>query len=177
MTTYYILGAIATIVIIFLVIVASRPGSFRVSRSLAIAAPPDAIFPYVNELGKWTLWSPFEGIDPSLQRTYEGPAAGVGAIYRWNGNNKVGSGSMTVVESRPYELVGFKLEFLRPFKATNAVEFTFKPDGAKTTVTWAMICNCNFVSKAIGLFMNMDKMCGEQFEKGLAQLSTVATAK
>jgi uncharacterized protein YndB with AHSA1/START domain len=171
-----ILIIVAVVIVAFIAFVASRPGDFRVTRSTEIAAPPEAIFPNVNDLHKWTAWSPWEGLDPSMQRTYEGPAAGVGAIYRWHGNNKIGAGSMTVIESRPGELVRLRLEFLKPFKAINIVDFTFKPDGNQTVVTWTMTGKANFVCKMIGLFASMDKMCGSMFEKGLTQLNSAVSA-
>jgi hypothetical protein len=164
------------IVVIFLVIVALQPSEFRVQRAAQIAAPVEVVFEQVNNLRKWQAWSPWERIDPALKRTYEGPVAGTGAFYRWAGNNKVGEGSMTITESRPNELIDFKLEFLKPFKATNAAKFTFKSEGNRTTVTWTMDGKKIFLTKAIGLFMSMDKMIGSQFEQGLANLSSVTGA-
>jgi len=171
-----IVVVVAAIVAVFIVIVALQPPDFTVTRSANITAPPDAVFTQVNDLHCWKAWSPWEGIDPALNRTYEGPAQGVGSIYRWSGNAKVGAGSMTVTESRPNELVRFKIDFLKPFKATNTAEFTFKSAGRQTQVTWTMSGKYNFVTKAMKLFMSMDKMIGGQFEKGLAQLNTVAAS-
>ncbi|HEX4644944.1 MAG TPA: SRPBCC family protein [Verrucomicrobiae bacterium] len=171
-----ILVALVVIAVVFIVIVAMRPSDFRVTRSTVISAGPAAIFAEVNDLHRWQAWSPWEKIDPALKRTYDGPPAGTGAIYSWVGNNKVGEGRMTVTESRPPELVRFRLEFLKPFKATNMAEFTFKPEGARTVVTWSMTGKYNFVMKAAGLFMNCEKMVGGEFEKGLANLKSIAEA-
>lgn len=171
-----ILIALAVIVVLLVIVVATRPADFRVTRSATISAPPETVFAQVNDLRKWEAWSPWEKIDPALRRTFEGPSAGTGAIYRWVGNKKVGEGSMTITESRPGELVRFKLEFLKPFKATNTAEFTFKPQGNQTVVTWGIFGKNNFMSKAVGLFMNMDKMVGSQLEQGLAQMKSVAEA-
>jgi hypothetical protein len=171
-----ILIAIAVIVVVFCIIVAMRPGEFRVSRKAAISAPAEVVFAQVNDLHNWQGWSPWEKIDPALKRTFEGPPAGTGASYSWVGNKKVGEGRMTVTESRPNELIQMKLEFLRPFKATNTVEFEFQPEGNQTAVTWSMFGKCNFTAKAFHLFMNCDNMIGGDFEKGLAQMKTVAEA-
>ena len=133
-----ILITIPAIIVIFLIIAAMQPSEYRVARSLAIAAPPDAIFPHVNELKQWEAWNPWGKIDPNMKLTYEGPAAGVGAAYSWVGNNEVGSGRMTITESRPNELVKFKLEFYKPMAGVSDAEFTFKPQGNQTEVTWAM---------------------------------------
>lgn len=168
-----ILIAIAVIIVVFLIIVATRPADFRITRSATIGAPPPVVFAQVNDLHKWEAWSPWEKIDPALKRTFEGPSAGTGAIYRWVGNNKVGEGSMTITESRPSDLIRFRLEFLKPFKATNTAEFTFKPESNRTVVTWSMAGKNNFMFKAVGLFMNCDKMVGGQFEQGLAQLKSI----
>ncbi len=171
-----ILVSIAVIVVLFVIIVAMQPADFRVTRSATIAAPPDAVFVQVNDLHNWEAWSPWAKLDPAAKSTYEGPAAGVGAAFAWSGNNKIGEGRMTVIESRPNVLVRFKLDFLKPFKASNTAEFTFKPEGNQTAVTWSMYGKNNFLSKAVGLFMNCDKMVGGQFEQGLAQMNSVTEA-
>ena len=171
-----ILIGIAVIIIVFVIIVATRPSEYSVTRSVAIAAPPDAVFPHVNELKKWAVWNPWEKIDPAMKLTYEGPASGVGASYAWVGNSKAGEGRMTITESRPAELVRLKLEFFKPMAGVSTAKFTFKPEGRQTTVTWSMTGKNNFIAKAFCMFVSMDKMIGGQFEKGLADLKSVAEA-
>jgi uncharacterized protein YndB with AHSA1/START domain len=168
-----ILIALAAILVVFVIIVAARPSDFRVTRSATLPASPEAVFAQVNDLHAWEAWSPWAKMDPTAKSTYEGPATGVGAAMSWAGNNKVGEGKMTITESKPNELIRFRLEFLRPFKATNIAEFTFKPEGNQTVVTWSMSGKNNFMFKAVGLFMNCDKMVGSEFEKGLANLKSV----
>src|SRR5712691_6045307 len=168
--------ALAVIVVVFLSVVAMQPSDFRISRSATIAAPPEAVFAQVNGLHNWEAWSPWAKLDPAAKNTYEGPAAGVGAAFTWAGNNKVGEGRMTITESRPNESVRFKLDFLKPFKATNTAEFTFKPEGNQTAVTWSMVGQNNFMAKAVHLFVNMDRMIGDKFEKGLAQMKSITEA-
>ena len=168
-----ILIALAVVVVVFLSVVAMQPSDFRITRSATIAAPPEAVFAQVNGLHNWEAWSPWAKLDPAAKSTYEGPAAGVGAAFTWAGNNKVGEGRMTITESRPNVSVQFKLDFLRPFKATNTAEFTFKPEGNQTAVNWSMYGKNNFLAKAVGLFINCDKMVGGQFEQGLAQMKSV----
>jgi carbon monoxide dehydrogenase subunit G len=168
--------ALAVVVILFIVAVASRPSTFRIMRSATVAAPPEVVFMQVYDLHRFQEWSPWAKLDPGCKTTFDGPGAGVGAAFSWSGNKKVGEGRMTLTESRPPEFIGFKLEFLTPFKATNTTEFTFKPDGGQTVVTWAMSGKCNFMAKAFGLFMNCDKMVGGDFEKGLAQMKSLAEA-
>jgi hypothetical protein len=153
-----------------------RPADFRVSRSTTIAAPPGTVFPQVNELKKWEVWNPWGKIDPNMKLTYDGPASGVGASYAWTGNNQVGEGKMTITGSRPNESVKFRLEFLKPMAGVSDAEFSFKPQGNQTEVTWSMSGKNNFIAKAFGLFVNCDKMIGDQFEKGLADLKAVAEA-
>ncbi len=171
-----ILILIAGAVIIFLIFAAMQPSDFRVTRTGTISAPASAIFAQVNDLQKWDAWSPWAKLDPEAKNSFEGPASGTGAIMRWSGNNKVGQGSMTIIESRPDEFIRFKLEFLKPFAATNTAEFTFNSENDQTTVTWSMYGKNNFMSKAIGLVMSCDKMVGGQFEKGLASLKSVVEA-
>src|SRR5467141_1868042 len=168
-----ILIALAVIVLVFIAIVVTRPAEFRVVRSATIAAPAPAVFAQVNELRKWEAWSPWAKRDAAMKQTYDGTPAGTGAITAWAGNKEVGEGRMTIIESRPSELIRVKLEFFKPFAATNTAEFTFKPEANQTVVTWSMFGEKNFMAKAIHLFMNMDKMIGGQFEKGLAEMKSV----
>jgi hypothetical protein len=164
---------LTVIVIGFLIAVLTRPDSFRVSRSVVMSAPASAIFPHVNTLRQWERWSPWAKMDPEAKSAFEGPAAGLGAKMSWAGP-KSGEGTMTIVESRPNELVRFQLDFLKPFKATNEAEFTFHAQGPQTLVTWSMSGKNNFIAKAMSLFMDCDKMIGGEFEKGLRDLRTIA---
>jgi len=169
----YILIALASLVVLFVAIVAMQPAEFRIARSANMSAPASAIFAQVNDFHHWDEWSPWAKIDPAMKQIYEGAPAGTGAIYTWCGNSKVGEGSMTLTESRPHDLIRIQLEFRKPFKATNTAEFTFKPEGNQTVVTWSMSGRNGFMFKAFGLFMSMDKMLGGEFDKGLASMKAV----
>ncbi len=164
---------VAVIVVGFVVVVALQPSDFRVTRMVTIAAPPSAVFAQVNDFHNWVAWSPWEKLDPALKRSYEGAPAGTGAMYAWVGNHQVGEGRMTVMESRPSELIRIKLDFVKPFRGTNIAEFTFEPRGDQTAVTWTMTGQKNFMAKAIHLFMSMDRMVGGYFEQGLAQMKSL----
>jgi len=171
-----ILIALAVIIVAFVAVVAMQPPDFRLTRSTTIAAPSSVVFAQVNDFHNWKAWSPWAKIDPAMKEHYDGSPAGVGAIYSWEGNNEVGEGRMTILESRPSDLVAIKLEFLKPFQATNTAEFTFKAEGSQTTVDWSMYGKKNFMMKAFHLFMSMEKMVGPDFEKGLAALKSTAEA-
>jgi len=168
-----ILIAVAVIIVVLAVIVGLQPSEFRIARSATISAPAPAVFAQVNDFHKWEAWNPWGKIDPAMKQAYEGARAGTGAIYTWAGNNEVGEGRMTIIESRLSDRIRVKLEFLKPFAATNTAEFTFKPEANQTVVTWSMFGEKNFMAKAIHLFIDMDKMIGGQFEKGLAQMKSV----
>lgn len=169
-----ILFLIPIAIIVVLALAARQPDDFRITRTGSISAAPSAIFPHVNTLQSWNAWSPWAKLDPKAKNSFEGPTEGVGAKMSWAGNNKAGVGSMTITESRPNDCIQFKLEFLKPMKATNIAEFTFKPDGDQTAVTWTMTGTNNFMAKVMGLIMNCDKICGGMFEQGLASLKAVA---
>jgi hypothetical protein len=171
-----ILLGLLVIIVVFCVVVALQPAAFTITRSTTIAAPPAAPFAQVNDFHKWEAWSPWAKIDPAMKQTFEGSPAGTGAIYTWAGNNEVGEGRMTITDTRPAEFVRIKLDFIKPFAATNNAEFTFKPEGEQTRVTWTMTGEKNFFCKAVCMFMNMDDMVGKDFEKGLAAMKTVAEA-
>jgi hypothetical protein len=172
-----ILIALPIAVVAIGLVVAMQSAELRVVRTKTVSAPAAALFALVNDFHNWEAWSPWEKLDPALRRSYEGPSAGPGAIYSWRGSNQVGEGRMTILESNPNNLIRIKLEFFKPFAATNTAQFTFEPEGDRTLVTWSMFGEKNFLSKAIGLFMNMDKMIGSQFEQGLAQMEAAAALK
>ncbi len=172
----FILIGLAVIIAVVAVTVAMQPDDFRVTRSATVSAPAAAVFAQVNDLQKWEAWNPWQKKDPAMKLTFSGPPAGPGASYSWAGNNEVGEGRLTITESRPGKLVRLKLEFMKPFSATNTAEFTFKPEGERTNVTWAMQGNNNFFAKALHLVMNMDKMVGGEFEKGLVDMKAAVEA-
>jgi hypothetical protein len=174
MIIIYILIAIAVLVVGFLVMAAMQPNDFRITRSLAMTAAAADVFPHVNDFHKCDAWSPWAKLDPAMKQTFAGAPAGAGAIYSWDGNKQVGSGRMTILDSLPSERVRIKLEFMRPFACTHTAEFTFKPEGDLTLVTWSMFGTKTFMFKAFGLIMSMDKMLGGEFEKGLAKMKVAA---
>ncbi len=170
------LAVIAVIVVGLIVVVALQPKDYRVSRSTTIAAPAPAVFAQVDDFHRWAAWSPWAAIDPAMKQTFEGAPGGAGAVYKWSGNREVGEGRMTIVESRPSELVRVKLDFEKPLRGTSVADFTFRPEGDRTVVTWSMVGEKNFVAKAIHLVLGVERMIGQQFEKGLAAMKTVAEA-
>ena len=172
-----IAAALAVLVVLFVIVVARQPSEFHIERSAKMAAAPEEVFEQVNDFHKWDGWSPWIKIDPNAKSTFEGPPAGEGAVFRWAGNAEVGEGSMTIMESRPHEHIRIKLHFLKPFEDTAITEFTLKPDGDSTTVTWSMDGKNNFVSKIFCmLIMNMDKMIGDKYEEGLASMKKIVEA-
>ena len=162
-----ILLAVAVIVVAFLVVAMMQSAEFRVTRSVTISAPAPSVFALVNEMHNWEKWNPWQKVDPAMKVTFSGPPAGVGAGYDWVGNKDVGEGRLGIIESRPSDLVRLKLEFLKPFKAVNEAEFTFRPEGKGTVVTWSMAGTNNFIGKAMSILMNCDKMIGSQYDMPL----------
>jgi Polyketide cyclase / dehydrase and lipid transport len=151
--------------------------TFEVRRSNVIPAAADEIFPLVNNFHEWTAWSPWETIDPGMSRRYFGSESGAGAGYEWSGNRKAGSGTMEIEESVPSSLVRIRLQFTKPFKALNPTTFSFTPVQGGTEVTWRMTGENKGIGKLFALFMNMDKMVGGDFERGLAALASTVAAK
>ncbi len=169
-----ILLALAFIALLIFIVLVGQPDEFQVARSLEISAPPENIFPLVNELRQWEAWNPWSKIDPNCKITYAGPPAGANASYTWAGNAKVGEGRLTILESGAPDFVRLRLDFAKPMPGTNAAEFTFRAIGAQTLVTWTMSGKNSFGAKIFGLVLNCDKMIGCQFEKGLAAIKAVA---
>jgi hypothetical protein len=160
----------------FLLYAATRPGIFRVQRSIDIKAPPEKIFGLINDFHDFVSWSPYEKLDPAMKKTYSGAASGTGAVYAWEGNSKAGVGRMEITQSSPPSKVTANLDFLKPFKAHNIVEFTLQPAGGSTNVTWAMHGPLSYMAKVMHMVFNMDRMVGKDFETGLASLKTLAEA-
>ncbi len=171
-----LVGCLLVFLVVVLVLASRQPVQFRITRTAVMAASPATVFALVNDFHAWQDWSPWAKMDLQCKNHYEGAAAGVGAGFSWEGNNKVGAGRMTILESRSPELIRIKLEFFKPFKATNTAEFTFRREGDQTAVTWAMFGDSNFVGKIMNVFMNCDKMVGGQFEIGLASMKSLAEA-
>jgi len=174
MSTLFVVLIIALIGL--LIYAASKPDSFRVERSISIPTTPENIFPLINDFHQWEVWSPWEKIDPTVQRIYSGTTKGVGATYEWTGNNKVGHGKMEIIESTPSSRVRLKIDFIAPFEAHNTVEFTLIPQADATLVTQAMYGPSPFISKLMSIFCSMDKMVGEKYEQGLTSIKNLAAA-
>lgn len=168
----YIVGSIVVLIGGILVYAATKPNTFRLQRSAIINAPSEKIFPFITDLHQWMAWSPWEKLDPQLRRSYGGASQGTGARYDWEGNSKVGTGSMEIMEAAPLRIT-LKLDFIKPFEAHNVAEFTLEPRDGATNVTWAMYGPQPFMAKVMGLFMNCEKMVGPQFETGLSNLKTI----
>ena len=172
---FYVLLLIVVVAIVgILAFAATKPDILRVQRSASIKAPADRIFDLITDLRGWRAWSPYEKRDPEMARTYSGADKGKGAAYAWDGNRNVGAGRMEIVDVEPPSKVVIKLEFLRPFKATNTAEFVMEPKDDATMVTWKMYGPNRFIGKVMCIFIDMDKMIGKDFEDGLANLKSVA---
>jgi len=165
--------AFALIVVIVLAVAATRPDSFRVQRTLSIKAPPEKIAGQIENFHAWSAWSPYEKLDPAMQRSYGGADSGKGAVYGWQGNAKAGEGRMEILEASPQKIT-IQLDFIKPFAAHNTAEFTLQPQGDTTTVTWAMYGPAPYVHKLMGLFINLDQMIGKDFDAGLQNLKAIA---
>jgi polyketide cyclase/dehydrase/lipid transport protein len=169
-----ILIGFAALILVLIVIIAIQPSAYRVERTAKIAAPQADLFSQVNDFHKWDAWSPWAKLDPAAKITFAGPESGQGAVMNWAGNDKVGEGKITILESRPSDLVTIKVDFIKPFIGTNTSQFAFAPEGDQTIVTWTMSGERNFIAKAFCLAMNGEKMMGNDMEKGLAQMKSVA---
>jgi uncharacterized protein YndB with AHSA1/START domain len=170
----YVLVFIALVLLLLFIIAARRPDEFAVRRTADIRAPADKVFGLINDFRQWPKWSPWEKLDPNLQRRLSGAEAGRGSVYEWQGDKRVGAGRMEILDSVPHSRIDIKLSFLKPFRAENRTRFTITPVEGASRVLWEMTGTNNFMFKLMGLVMNMDKMVGTDFEKGLAAIKTEA---
>jgi uncharacterized protein YndB with AHSA1/START domain len=170
-----ILAVVVGIVVLLLAVIAMQPGEFTIKRSATINAPADIVYAQVNDFKAWSAWSPWEKMDPNQARTFSEPSGGEGANYHWKGNKDVGEGNMKITSAKPFTQLVIALDFIEPFPANNVTTFDFSDvGGGATTVTWSMSGKNSFPAKAFGLFMNMDKMVGADFEKGLASIKEIS---
>jgi len=168
------LGCVAFVIAAVLAYAATRPDTFRVARSITINAPPDKIFPLIEDYRRWTVWSPWEDKDPQMKRTFGAVTAGRGATYAWEGDRNVGAGNMTIVDTVPDRKVAVKLNMLKPISASNDVTFDLAPQGQGTAVSWAMTGAVPYVAKIMHLFFDMDRIVGGDMETGLKRLKAAS---
>jgi uncharacterized protein YndB with AHSA1/START domain len=173
-TIVVIAVVLAIIIVAILILAATKPDTFRIERTATVNAPAEKIFPQIADFRQWLNWSPWEGRDPALKRTYSGAERGKGAVYAWEGNSNVGSGRMEILEASPSSKIVIKLDFLKPFEAHNMAEFSMLPQGTATKLVWVMHGPAPFLSKLMQVFMSFDTMVGKDFEAGLVKLKTIS---
>jgi carbon monoxide dehydrogenase subunit G len=169
-----IIGVVAAVLVAgVLAYAATKPDTFRVQRTASIKAPPEKIFPLINDMRTWIAWSPFEKKDPDMKRIYSGAESGKGSFYEWDGDRNIGRGRLEIADTAPPSKVVVNMHFIKPFEAHNVAEFTLEPHGETTTVTWAMHGPVPYFAKIIHVFLNMDTMVGKEFEAGLENLKAL----
>ncbi len=173
-TAFYIVLGIAISILALVAYASRRPDTFHTARSATIEATPEKIFPLINDLRLLSTWSPFEKKDPNIKRIYSGPESGEGQQLAWDGNSEVGRGTLTILGTVPSSEVNMELQMVRPMKAFNDIRFTLVPSGTRTTVTWAMRGDVPLFAKVLHVFVDMERMCGDEFDKGLASLKSLA---
>jgi uncharacterized protein YndB with AHSA1/START domain len=161
---------LAIAIAVIVILAATKPKVFSIARATTIKAPPEKIFPLINDFHQWGTWSPYETKDPAMKRTYDGATSGKGAVYAWDGNKNVGSGRMEILDTTVPSKIVIKLDFFTPFEGHNTAEFTILPQGDATNLTWLMHGPASFMSKVMQVFINLDHMIGKDFEIGLANL-------
>jgi uncharacterized protein YndB with AHSA1/START domain len=173
-TIVVIAVVLAIVIAVVLILAATKPDTFRIERAATVNASAEKIFPLIADFRQWLNWSPWEGRDPALKRTFSGAERGKGSVYAWEGNKNVGSGRMEILEATTPSKIVIKLDFLKPFEAHNTAEFTMLPQGAATNIVWVMHGPAPFLSKLMQVFMSFDNMIGKDFEAGLAKLKTIS---
>ena len=169
---------VVALLVALAVVIQLQPSSFSVTRAADVAASAERVFGLVNDFHNWEKWSPWLELDPAAKYTYSGSSSGSGSVLAWAGNDNVGEGKMTILDSEPFRRIGIRLEFIKPFPSTAQNEFLFSEGSGATHVSWTMSGENNFISKAFCLFMGgMDKMIGPDFEKGLAKMKAAAETR
>lgn len=169
-----ILVVLVVVVAAILIFAATKPDSFRVARTATIKAPPEKIFPHIDDYRAWQAWSPWEKKDPVMKRTYSGAARGEGAVYEWAGNREIGQGRMEIAQVTAPSHMVIDMHFIKPFDSRSTAEFALQPNGDGTDVTWVIHGPSPYMSKVMSIFFDVDKMIGKEFETGLANLKTIS---
>ena len=167
-----IIFVIILIIIAILVYASTKPETFHVERSVTIKAPPEKIFPLINDFHAWNDWTPYNK-DPAMKKTYSGSNQGVGAAYAWEGNKQVGRGDITITATTPPNNIEFDLHMIEPFEGRNKAVFTLAANGDSTNVTWSLDDKHNLMLKTMTIFVNLNNVIGNDFEVGLAKLKTL----
>ena len=170
-----ILLGLGAVIALILIVASFKSPDFRVERSLTIAAPPEALFPWFNSNKKFNEFNPWLKLDKEAKVEYSGPDSGVGSVSSWEGK-QTGKGKATITESKPNELIRLRMDWIEPLEGVSTVDYTFKPEAGKTTVTWAMYGKSNFMGRLVSIFMDCESMCGPSFEKGLADVADLVTS-
>ena len=172
----FIIVAVLVVGVAGLVLYATmtQPDTFRIQRAMTINAPADKIFTIVTDLRRGAEWSPYEKKDPNMKKGFNGPASGPGSQMTWDGNSDIGAGALTIANATAPSKVVLNLDMTRPMSAHHVIEYDLTPDGSGTKMTWSMHGQMNLASKVVCLFMNMDKMVGNDFEDGLRSLKALA---
>lgn len=168
-----IIVGISVLILIVLAVAAVQPATYSVTRSIAIKAPPEKIQPLISDFHNWPQWSPWEKLDPAMNRIFSGAPKDLGAVYAWKGDKNVGSGRMEVTSLTPSK-VDIKLDFYEPMASTADTVFMLEPKGDVTTVSWTMSGKTDYMAKLMTIFVSMDSMIGPAFESGLSQMKAVA---
>lgn len=170
----YLLVIVLLLILVLVIFAMTKPNEFSIRRSISIHAPPERVYALIADFRQWAKWSPWEKLDASMRKTWSGAEAGTGAVYEWEGNKQVGVGRMEILDAASPSMIDIKLSFFRPFRAENRTLFTLTPAGDGTNVTWDMSGVNNLMFKIMGIVMNMDKMVGRDFEKGLSAMKAEA---
>jgi hypothetical protein len=173
---FKLIGGLAVVaIVVILVLAAMKPSDFVVERSVTINTTPEKIAPLINDFHNWDEWSPWVKLDPAMKTSFSGASTGVGSVYEWEGNSKVGKGRMEIRSIQPAK-TSIKLDFLKPFEGHNTADFVLEPEGnSATRVTWVMYGPLTFIpGKLMSVFTNMDSMIGDDFQRGLANLKAAA---
>jgi uncharacterized protein YndB with AHSA1/START domain len=169
-----ILVGLIIVLLVLIVVIASRPSHYRVERSVTASAPVEAVWEQVSGLERWAAWMPWNDLDPAMTKTLTGPKTGVGSAYAWSGNDKVGRGKMEIIAAVPNESVTCRLEFLAPMHDVATTAIGLKAGAGGTVVSWSMEGELGFIGKAMGFVASMDKMIGKDFDTGLARIKNRA---
>lgn len=172
-----VLGAAALAVVVILALASRKPDTFHVERKVTVAAAPEKVFPYLEDPQKALEWSPWEKKDPNIKKTFSGAAKGKGAVYAWEGNKEVGSGQLTITAVEPNKSVTMDLDFKTPMEGHSVAKYALSAAAGGTEVLWSIEGPNSFPSKVMCVFMDMDKMIGGEFEKGLGALKAIVEKK
>jgi hypothetical protein len=165
-----------SIILLFVVIGIGLPSSYHVSRSEEINGSNKIIFPYLNNLAKWSSWTALNrNKDYSLIQKYSGSTQGIGSEMSYSGD-KLGKGNIKIIDNELDDHVSFLLLINNRFNTKGNIQIEpIAENVSKVTITLDGDVGFHLPNRYIILMMN--NIAGSLFQESLNRLKLIVESK